>query len=117
MPLRPEARGWFERAMFDLGIAQAHLQSGMWLDAGKFARQATVKFLQSAIVQAGEPHPSPRAGDLAAEVKRLHAAFAADEDWQRIDSAASVSAMTAVEGTALYQAAERIRDAVATALK
>lgn len=117
MPLRPEARGWFERAVFDLSIAQAHLESGIWLDAGKHARQAAVKFLQAAIVQKGEPHPSPRAGDLAAAVKEAFPGFTSEEDWRALDAVAAATAMTQDEARSIYHAAERVRDGVAAALK
>jgi hypothetical protein len=117
MALRGEGRGWFERAMFDLSIAQAHLESGLWLEGGKLARQAAVKFLQTALVQHGEPNPSPRMGDLAAAVTALYPGFALDEAWRAFDAAAGATEMTEAAARALYAATERVRDAVVQSIR
>ncbi len=117
MPLTSEAWGWFERAVFDLSIAQANLQSRIWLDAARYARQAAVKFLQAALVQTGEPEPAPRILQLAGELQKRVSSFSPDESWAMLDGFAGAESATEEEARAAYGAAEAVRDAVSRVLE
>lgn len=117
MPGSSESRGWFERGMFDLAIAAAHLQSGLWLAGAQHARQAGLKFLQAALVLHGEPDPSPRMSELAAEAARRNPAFRPDAAWSELDSLASGTALDEAPARQAYRQAEAIRDAVASVLE
>lgn len=111
-----ESRSWFERGIFDLGIAAAHLQSGLWLAGAQHARQAALKLLQAALVHAGEPEPSPRIGDLVAAVKARHPAFRSQTSWPSLDALAAATAVTEGQAREAYAHVEAIRDAVAALL-
>lgn len=113
---KAESRGWFERGMFDLAIAGAHLQSALWLQGAQHARQAAIKLLQAALVHAGEPEPSPRIGDLTAEIVRRHPAFQADPAWSELDKLAAAAVLAEPEARLAYAQVEAIRDAVAPLL-
>lgn len=113
MPGPADSRGWFERGVFDLAIAAAHLQSGLWLAGAQHARQAGLKFLQAALVHAGEPNPSPRMSELAAEAERRHPTFRRNDDWAQLDLLASASQLDESQARQAYARVERIRDAVA----
>lgn len=116
MPGPSESRGWFERGLFDLAIAAAHLQSGLWLAGAQHARQAGLKFLQSALVLAGEPDPTPRMSELAAEAVRRHPAFRRNDEWAVLDSLASATALDEAQARQAYARVEDIRDAVAAVI-
>jgi HEPN domain-containing protein len=112
MPLKTESRNWFERGIFDLAIAQAHLQSGIWGEGAKLARQAALKFLQAAIVAKGEPNPSPRVKDLLAAIAASGLALQANDDWTGLDQAAGDSDIPEPDARRYYDFAEQIRDSV-----
>ena len=116
MPLKPESRAWFEKAIFDLAIAQAHMQSHLWTDAGQFARQAAQKFLQAGLVAYGEPEPSPRLGQLGAALAQRAGGFQAQPEWAELDRFASPESVGETEGRRAFAQAEQIRDAIAALL-
>ena len=116
MRLSPDTRGWFERAMFDLGIAKAHLQSRLWGETGQYARQAALKFLQSLLVQAGHMEPAPRIDDLLAAVRQHYPAVQAGDDWSMLDGFAGPRETTQEDALRAYTIAEAVRDEVARLL-
>lgn len=113
---QPNARGWFERAIVDLSIAQAHLVSGLWLEAGRHARQAALKFLQAGLAAKGKTEPSPRISVLCDALRIEHPAFEAKAEWLAFDKLAGVEALSEGEGRTAVQWAGEIRDAVAKLL-
>jgi hypothetical protein len=116
MALPPESRSWFERGIFDLAIAQAHVQSGLWMPAAQHARQAALKFMQAALVAKGERDPSPRMAALVTATSSRFPQFTPRPEWNAFDRFASEETVPEADGRAAFRWAEEIRDAVAKLL-
>lgn len=113
MPVSPAARGWFERGVFDLAIAKAHLQNRLWKEAAMYARQSATKCIQALLVKTGAPEPSPRMSDLLRVACQRESRFLVNEAWITLDRFASGIACTQAESEQAYDMAEAVRDAVA----
>ncbi len=111
-----ESRSWFERAIFDLSIAQAHFQSRLWTGAALHARQAAVKFLQAGLAHTREIDPSPRIRDLRGNLRARAPGFAMDAAWDGLDRYAGDAEFTEVDARLALQWAAGVRDAVAALL-
>ena len=116
MRVSPDARSWFERAVFDLAIAKAHLQSQLWSEAGQYSRQAALKFLQSALVQTGHLEPAPRMNDLLAEVRERYPTLETGDDWDILDRFVSARETSKEEAVQAYAISEAVRDEIARLL-
>ncbi len=108
-----ESRAWFEKGIFELGIAQAHLLSGMASQGAQHARQAALKFLQAAIVKSGEAEPSPRIADLTRAASAACPGFQAEARWNSLDQIAGNDKIGQEEAKVVYATVESIRDEVA----
>ena len=117
MALPPESRSWFERGIFDLAIAQAHVQSKLWRQAAQHARQASLKFMQAALVARGQRDPSPRMAALTALAVARFPAFVPNEEWNGLDQFAGDDDVSEEAGKSAFRWAEEIRDEVARLLE
>lgn len=68
-------------------------------------------------MHAGEPEPSPRMSDLAAEAARRHPGFAGEAAWAELDRLAAATALDEAQARRAYAIVESIRDAVAAVIQ